>query len=489
MRRMLSPIAPACVLALLLGAAARLASEATLRRGASEPARTVESALRLPELLALASFDLTDVRASGAGPELPHAGSAPVERLLLGEGSDREIERVLLASYAVSPGAPSPGARALVVLGRLPRDPRPGLLAQRGLDAREGFLGGERVVELSVRAGAECERRTLVVHWRPDRLALIDRPVAARVIARLGSDERSPLRVEPGALRRSGAGAVSLLLPERTGPAELARLLPALAPFPEGRALDKSMLLARAGGLPVRFVRASGCPVPRDVASPAPERALAQAGPFTVVLRELSRAPAPEALLELSGPELPGIREQLQAVELVLTRVGTAHDKESGRAPVGASWSRVLDLRGGRGDGLSAEARFAIGAGAAGGTVTALSGAVRLRVARETSVLALAPYAPGTEGSTRLVAVRLLEAGPRRFRLSASRGGERIVDVRAFDAEGRALPLASARVEPGPPGWTAELEPAGGPPARLELRVAERLERADYAFRLSRGGS
>ena len=80
------------------------------------------------------------------------------------------------------------------------------------------------------------------------------------------------------------------------------------------------------------------------------------------------------------------------------------------------------------------------------------------------------------------------ELGRDRFAIRSTEGGEKLLALRAFNADGERLSTDSTSAERTPTVWLSNYQ-VRGVPRRLEIVVADELESATYPFRLEMGGS
>jgi hypothetical protein len=238
------------------------------------------------------------------------------------------------------------------------------------------------------------------------------------------------------------------------------------------------------------------------------------AGPFAVTLEQVWSFGGLMPRFEVHAPKVPSLEQNLSGLEFVLDEIhlhnGIVHrppapsagsgapDPASpfpgasgnaaglfSSAPETATWQQMVDLSESWGsEGLSGDVQLQTGAPGAAEDVARLVGTLVVRMPRRVATYAFAEYELGAWFSSRGISLRIAEIGRDRFALRASRGGERVLAVRAYNAAGRELWIQSSTAERGPTGWRGEFG-VSGIPARVEVMVAEKLDTAEYPYALA----
>lgn len=238
------------------------------------------------------------------------------------------------------------------------------------------------------------------------------------------------------------------------------------------------------------------------------------AGPFAVTLDQVWSFGGLMPRFEVHAPKVPGLEQSLSGVEFVLDEIhlrnGMVHRPPaasadtgapdaaspfprapesaaglSSSAPDAATWQQLVELgESWDSEGLSGDVQLQTGAPGAAEDVARLVGTLVVRMPRRVATYAFADYELGAWFSSRAISLQIAEIGRDRFALRASRGGERVLAVRAYNAAGRELWVHGSRAERGPAGWRGEFGVAGIP-ARVEVMVAEELDTAEYPYALA----
>jgi hypothetical protein len=219
--------------------------------------------------------------------------------------------------------------------------------------------------------------------------------------------------------------------------------------------------------------------------------ATTRAGPFTVALRDLPGLLGLMPRFEVRGPAIPNLAGSLSALELWLKRVRLRDGSEFrdvGDPDALAHWRQLLEP-GPAWDEAEVEAQAVLHTAvrAEGEAVESLTGVLILRTPRKLARLRLAPVELGariTHGDLELV---LDAVGRDRVRLSAEQGGERVLGLRAWNAAGKRLRVTRGQAHVDLGGWTGDFG-VRGIPARLEVVVADEIDRVDYGFHLALAG-
>jgi hypothetical protein len=233
--------------------------------------------------------------------------------------------------------------------------------------------------------------------------------------------------------------------------------------------------------------------VERVLASDGQVSGPANAGPFHVVLREMWSFGGLMPTFEIYAPEMPNLEHAIGGVELALERitltdgtVTTERDVQTDSlfGSVEPRWTDLVSLsKAWSGEGLRGNAGLATGAAVDAEQVKSLEGAVILRMPRRIETLSLLQVTPGRSASGAGLTVTLQELARDAFTLHAEGPGERIVDVRAFNADGQELASNTAEVEFDADRWVGTFG-VQGVPERIDVSVAEQLDRRDFAYRL-----
>jgi hypothetical protein len=228
------------------------------------------------------------------------------------------------------------------------------------------------------------------------------------------------------------------------------------------------------------------------------------AGPFAVTLEQVWSFGGLMPRFEVRAPKVSSLEQSLSGLEFVLDEIhlrnGIVHRPPApsagasmnppgsfSSAPETATWQQLVNLRESWGEeGLSGDVQIHTGAPGEAEGVARLVGTLVVRMPRRVASYAFHEYELGASLSSASVSLSIAEIGRDRFTLRASRGGERVLAVRAFNAEHEELWMTSAEVEHGPAGWQGEFG-VSGIPARVQVVLAETLETAEYPYTLALG--
>ena len=235
---------------------------------------------------------------------------------------------------------------------------------------------------------------------------------------------------------------------------------------------------------PISRIRRDFAGATRDLAKSASAGAKAQAtaGPFVVSLDSVWSFKGLMPQFEVRAPEIPNLEDNLGALELSLREIelkdGTVH--RPGDHP--QSWSKMVALGDAwSGEGLRANVSLETGAEAQSEEVSAISGALVLRMPRDVSAVSLPELSLGAELRAPGFAAVVSELGRDRFVLRAAKGGERVLSVRAYNERGQPLWMTGAEVSRSAAGWQGDFG-VQGVPARIDVIVAGKLETAEFPF-------
>jgi hypothetical protein len=233
------------------------------------------------------------------------------------------------------------------------------------------------------------------------------------------------------------------------------------------------------------------------------------AGPFAVTLEQVWSFGGLMPRFEVRAPKVPSLEQSLSGLEFMLDEIhlrnGIVHRPPAlgaaaagpvpgasptlsgvfSSAPETATWHQLVDLRESWGEeGLSGDVQLQTGAPGDAEDVARLVGTLVVRMPRRVAGYAFRQYELGATLSSASFSLVIAEIGRDRFTLRASRGGERVLAVRAFNAANQELSVPRAEVEHGPDGWQGEFG-VSGIPARIQVVVAETLETAEFPYTLA----
>jgi hypothetical protein len=211
-----------------------------------------------------------------------------------------------------------------------------------------------------------------------------------------------------------------------------------------------------------------------------------RAGPFVVALESVWSFRGLMPRFQVRAPEIAPLEQSLSALELSLREIrlkdGTIYEPQPGDT---SRWSQMLVLaETWGGEGLRADASLETRAEADGDQVAAISGALVLRLPREVSTLQMPEVVLGAEVEAEGFSAVVSELARDRFVLRSREGGDRVLAVRAYNADGDSLWMTGAKTARTEAGWQGEFG-VQGVPARVELVVAKDLETAEYPFSMT----
>jgi hypothetical protein len=217
----------------------------------------------------------------------------------------------------------------------------------------------------------------------------------------------------------------------------------------------------------------------------APPRAVSRVGPFTVVLKDLRKFMGLMPEIEVRGPDIPNLVNNLSGLEIALrsiqTRDGGVHRRPEAED---AQWTQMLSPTKSLGEGdLSASSWLKTGLEVDPEGVRSIGGVLIVRLPQAVRTLSLSAVELGESISDEDVTVVVTGLGRDSFTLTTRGDAERVLFVRAFNGSRDELWMPHSSLERDGSGWVGTFS-VKGVPARIDVIVAGRMERVDYGFSL-----
>jgi hypothetical protein len=226
---------------------------------------------------------------------------------------------------------------------------------------------------------------------------------------------------------------------------------------------------------------------------PQPHLAMAQLEPFELSLDKAQSFFALKLDFGVRGPDAPDFRRRFNFGELRLTRVelkdGTvltppaAGDGEAKATAWQPKWSAPVRFMLTPKQGvLSTSADLMIGSKAKPEELRSLSGSLDVRLPLKIEALRLDDLSVGQSAERQDITVAVAARTRRSLTFQVNQGGDRVVYIRLFNAQGETVAFMGPQITDRPDGSTRfELSPLN-PPARAEIVLASEIESRSLPF-------
>ena len=219
-----------------------------------------------------------------------------------------------------------------------------------------------------------------------------------------------------------------------------------------------------------------------------PPHALTTAGPFTLLLEQRPEAGALDPNITVLAPDIPNLTYNLNGLELVLDRIHYGNGvviERAESASDAAPWrERVRPKRRFARSELSRAVSVETGLEDEDAVIQRVDGKLVLRLAAGVYSVVIPALEPGSAVTDDGVTYTVTELGRDSLSLHVSGASEKMIAARAFEGEeGRELSVSEVRIEESSSGSDMHFH-VHGQAVRLELMLASKVHRSEYAFRL-----